>query len=87
MYVTDDLDGNTELLLANILYFKGDWLMEFNENNTKNLCFYSKPNMCTEVSMMNLEAKLKHGYISNINSQAIELPYKVIYFSKSLVLQ
>lgn len=80
--VADDFDETTELLLANVLYFKGDWSMEFNESNTKPQCFYTKPKLCESVNMMNLEGKLKHGYIANINSQAIELVYKVILFSK-----
>lgn len=56
--------------------------MEFNENNTKPQCFYTKQKLCTNINMMNLEGNLNHGYIQNINSQAIELVYKVI-FSKS----
>lgn len=80
--VADDFDGTTELFLANVLYFKGDWLVEFNESNTKPQCFFTKPKICQNVNMMNLEGKLKHGYIANINSQAIELIYKVILYSK-----
>lgn len=52
--------------------------MEFNESNTKKLCFYTKPNICKEISLMNLQAKIKYGYISDVNAQVIELLYKVI---------
>lgn len=83
-YVTDDFDGNTELLLANVLYFKGDWLVEFNESNTETRCFHTKSNMCENVSMMHLEDQIKYRYISDINAQVIELLYKV--FGK-LILQ
>ncbi|VVC44583.1 Serpin domain,Serpin, conserved site [Cinara cedri] len=82
----DDFDGNTELLLANVLYFNGDWLVEFNISNTKNACFYSKPNTCTEVNMMNLRDKIKYGYISDMNSHAIELPYKDTNMSMIVLL-
>lgn len=75
--VSDDVDRNTELLLANVIYFKGNWLVEFNESNTKTQCFFSKPNNCTNVNMMNVQDKIKYGYISDINAQAIELLYKV----------
>lgn len=60
-----------------MLYFKGDWLVEFNENKTKYQCFYSKSNVCVEVSMMNLQSDVNYGYISDISAQAIEIPYKV----------
>lgn len=75
---SDDFDGNSELSLANVLYFKGDWLVEFNESNTKKLCFYTKPNVCKEINIMNLQDKIKYGYISDINAQVFELLYKVI---------
>lgn len=83
-YVTDDFNGNTELLLANVLYFKGDWLVEFNESNTETLCFHTKSNICENVSMMHLEDQIKYRHISDINAQVIELLYKV--FGK-LILQ
>lgn len=51
--------------------------MRFNESNTKNQCFYTKPNMCIEVSMMNLQNEIRYAYISDINAQVIELLYKV----------
>ncbi|VVC24384.1 Serpin domain,Serpin, conserved site [Cinara cedri] len=82
----DDFDGTTELLLANVLYFKGDWLVEFNESKTKSQCFYTKQKLCTNVNMMNLEYKLKHGYIININAQAVELVYKDENFSMIVIL-
>ncbi|CAI6364777.1 unnamed protein product [Macrosiphum euphorbiae] len=82
----DDFDGNTELLLTNVLYFKGDWLVKFDENSTKKQCFYTKPSMCTEVSMMNLQNHLGYGYIPDIKAQVIELLYKDINFSMLILL-
>lgn len=70
-------------MLANVLYFKGDWLIEFNESSTKKECFYTKPNMCIDVSMMNLQNQIRYGYVSDINAQVIELLYKV---SKNILL-
>lgn len=82
----DDFDGNTELLLANVLYFKGDWLIEFNESSTKKECFYTKPNMCIDVSMMNLQNQIRYGYVSDINAQVIELLYKDTNFCMLVLL-
>ncbi|XP_022170552.1 uncharacterized protein LOC111033912 [Myzus persicae] len=82
----DDFDGNTELLLANVLYFKGDWLVEFNESSTKKQCFYTKPSMCSEVSMMNLQNQIGYGYISDIKAQIVELLYKDTNFSMLILL-
>lgn len=52
--------------------------MEFNTSDTKNACFFSKPNTCTDVNMMNLRHTINYGYISDMNAQVIELLYKVI---------
>lgn len=75
--VIDDFDGNTELLLANVLYFKGNWFVEFNENETTIKCFYTKPSFCTEVNMMYLQNQLRYGYITDIKGHAVELLYEV----------
>lgn len=66
--------------MANVLYFKADWLYEFNESHTKDQCFYSKPDVCNTVNMMQAQLKIKFAYISDINAKAIELPYTVIIF-------
>lgn len=77
MCITDDFDRSTELLLANALYFKGDWLVKFNKSNTKSLSFFNKPGVSEIVSMMYLEDKIRYNYNTDINSQVIELFYKV----------
>lgn len=59
------------------MYFKGNWFVEFNENDTKIECFYTKPGICTKVNMMNLENQLRYGYIIDMNAHAIELLYEV----------
>ncbi|XP_060838145.1 uncharacterized protein LOC132920091 [Rhopalosiphum padi] len=82
----DDFDGNTELLLANVLYFKGDWFVEFNESSTKKECFYTNPNMCSEVNMMNLQDQIRYGHVSDINAQVVELLYKDTNFCMLVLL-
>ncbi|XP_050443090.1 uncharacterized protein LOC126847092 [Adelges cooleyi] len=82
----DDFTGDTDLLLANILYFKGDWLVQFNESLTEIQCFYTKPNLCTEASMMYLQDIIKYGEISDIGAQVVELPFKDENFTMVLLL-
>lgn len=52
--------------------------MEFNESNTKNLCFFAKPTVCEEVNMMYLESQIRYRHVSDINAQLVELLFKVI---------
>lgn len=59
--------------------------MEFNESNTKKSCFYTKPNVCKEISLMNLEDKIKYEYVSDINAQVFELLYKVIQIAAIII--
>ncbi|XP_050519956.1 uncharacterized protein LOC126893625 [Daktulosphaira vitifoliae] len=82
----DDFNGDTELLFANILYFKGDWLYQFNESATDNQCFYTSLNLCTECSMMKLQNNIRYSEISDIGAQAIELPFKDENFTMFLLL-
>lgn len=60
--------------------------MKFNENSTKKQCFYTKPSMCIEASMMNLQNQIGYGYIPDIKAQIIELLYKVIKYYKKVIL-
>lgn len=56
--------------------------MEFNESSTKKECFYTNPNMCSEVNMMNLQDQIRYGHVSDINAQVVELLYKVSKHNK-----
>jgi len=59
--------------LINTLYFKGQWLDEFNENNTKQKDFYVNKDLKIDVAMMNSEKQ--RNYFESEEVQIIELNY------------
>lgn len=71
--VESPLDPNLVTYLLNAIYFKGDWLYEFDEELTKKEDFYLKDGTKAEVSMMSLTEELR--YMENDLFQAVQLPY------------
>jgi len=71
----DDVDSLTRLVLVNAVYFKGDWLEKFNSSLTENDDFHVSANEVTKVDLMYMKEEFVHGTNSELNCQAIELPY------------
>ncbi|MCD4760365.1 serpin family protein [bacterium] len=70
------IDSLTRLVLTNAVYFKGDWVKQFNEDNTKDKNFRVTPNNTVKIPMMKYtgdEAEFK--YAEDNNTQIIELLY------------
>jgi len=70
-----DIDSLTRLILVNAIYFKGDWLTKFDINGTRDDDFHISANESVKVKMMNMKSKFFYGVSSELNAQAIELPY------------
>ena len=81
------IDTLTYMVLTNAIYFKGEWIYDFNENDTKKATFHS-PGGDVEVDMMGmkLEDDNKIPYYLGDGVQALELPYKGDELSMVLVL-
>ena len=73
-HIINNIDILTQLLLVNVLYFKGTWLKKFGEKTTKKKYFLNYDNTKVEVDTM-------YKYFENImfyednNVQIISLPY------------
>ncbi len=68
------LDQFTRLVLCNAIYFKGDWLSQFDKKKTKDADFYISKNEIIKVPMMSQESKFKFKDFGNFS--AIDLPYE-----------
>ena len=68
------LNADTRMVLVNAIYFKADWLTQFDANDTHDAPFHLLDGSETQVKMM---SNGLHGipYASDDGYQAVELPY------------
>lgn len=71
---SSDLDETTRLVLANSIYFKGEWEKKFDPNDTAPDFFYASNDAQIEIEMM--EQEKDFDYMENDEVQVVELPYK-----------
>merc|ERR1712096_468606 len=83
----DFLTEYTKMVLVNAMYFKGDWVHQFAEKDTKKQSFYVKEDMPVDVDMMhNDRSKFKMYECKELQAKTIELPYKGDRVSMYVVL-
>lgn len=82
--IIDDIPNHIVMYLINALYFQGDWLTQFDPDDTRMAEFYLESGETTEVDMMHREGQFA-TYLSNEVSM-IELPYGDSLFSMTVVL-
>ncbi|XP_060949725.1 leukocyte elastase inhibitor-like [Limanda limanda] len=70
------VDNMTRLVLVNAIYFKGTWNKKFSEDDTKDAQFRINKNETKPVKMMSQETKFPYSFISEVNCQVLEIPYK-----------
>jgi serpin B len=81
------VDAITRLVLTNAIYFKGNWLIQFNKNNTKEKDFRASPERIVKARMMSLsgeKAVFRYGETDAL--QILELPYAGRELSMLLLL-
>lgn len=69
----EDVDKTTKLLLANAVYFQGDWAVPFDERDTKLAPFYFEKYHFEPVNMMHSLAQF--SYIEDEQIQGVILPF------------
>ena len=74
----------TVAVLTNAVYFKGDWRMPFEVQNTTEQPFYNPMGTSTKVKMMQLESYFR--YAEDKQVQVVQLPYKGDDLSMLVVL-
>ncbi len=65
---------DTRLVLTNAIYFKGDWLYQFDKKNTRDKKFNLADGSTIKTPFMNFEGAL--NYAENDLAKMIRLPYK-----------
>lgn len=68
------LDALTRLVLTNAIYFKGDWALQFDVNQTREAPFSVSADKRVNVPLMHQKEKFK--YAQTETHQMLELPYK-----------
>uniref|UniRef100_A0A668ULV6 Serpin domain-containing protein n=1 Tax=Oreochromis aureus TaxID=47969 RepID=A0A668ULV6_OREAU len=69
------VNADTRLALVNAVYFKGNWMNTFDEENTEEMPFKVKQNETVPVQMMHQKEQLPYNYIADHDLQILELPY------------
>jgi len=89
--VTDkDITSDLVMILLNAIYFKGQWQYEFDPKRTKQADFRTSDKKTVPVQMMSLSGAFRAGYVPDLGSKMIELPYRnsslymVIYLPEKL---
>jgi serpin B len=68
------VNNMTRLVLTNAIYFKGDWVKQFDKKRTKDEDFTVSANQKVKTPLMYL--KTRFGYADDATLQALVMPYK-----------
>jgi len=80
------IDSMTALVIANAIYFKGDWDEQFDRESTRKGDFHVSQDEEIKVDLMFRNDKFNIGYSEELGAKSIELPYKGKELSMLLVL-
>ncbi len=81
------INYNTKLVLTNAIYFKGDWVLQFDKKKTEEADFKVSPDKTIKVQMMSLTGdKAKFNYAETEELQILEMPYEGNELSMLVIL-
>ncbi|XP_062925675.1 leukocyte elastase inhibitor-like [Mobula hypostoma] len=72
----DAITSSTVLVLVNAIYFKGKWNHKFQEKNTYVTKFKMNKEESKSVNMMFQKGNFNFGYIDELKTKVLELPYE-----------
>jgi serpin B len=78
-------DDSTRLYITNAIYFKGDWIHQFNKDRTIDDNFIVNKETIVKVPMMT-NSQDKYPYFANQNLQILEMPYEGEELSMLIIL-
>ncbi|EDV59230.1 serine protease inhibitor 42Dd [Drosophila erecta] len=71
-----DLNPDTSAFLVNAIYMKGQWVFDFQADQTHEADFQVSPDKIIQVKMMTLSASLFSADLEDLDAKVIELPYR-----------
>ena len=78
---------DTRLVLTNAIYFKGEWVLQFDKKKTREADFKVSPEKTVKVQMMGLTGdKAKFNYAKTWELQILEMPYEGDELSMLVIL-
>lgn len=81
----EQLSDDLFMILANVLYFKGQWACPFDSKMTKEATFHNEDGSCSTVRMMNSK-EMGYEEVKGDGFHALKLPYGNEGFSMTVVL-
>nr|QIR83411.1 serpin 4 [Locusta migratoria] len=78
------LSSFTQMVIANAVYFKGDWVTQFEKTNTSPMPFHSEK--ATNVDMMIVKDRFRYTDLPQLDSQVLLMPYKGDRFCMMVLL-
>ncbi|XP_012539062.1 serine protease inhibitor 3/4 isoform X4 [Monomorium pharaonis] len=82
----DEVSGDTALVLANAVYFKGKWAHEFDPKATTDRPFHIDANTVKNVPTMFRKGNYKYVELPEYDAKCIELPYANKEISMVIIL-
>ena len=83
-HIIDQLDPLTYMLIINVVYFKGEWAIQFEKNLTRKNIFYNFNKKQKNIDTMEITSYF--NYFEDSNLQAVELRYKTKSISALIIL-
>lgn len=82
----NSIDQLTRMVLTNAIYFKGDWLSQFDPADTTDKTFHVNGDQEFTVPTMTFDGEVEMNYYEDDDLQALELPYSGDELSMLLLL-
>ena len=71
------VSSSTKMVLVNAIYFKGNWLTEFDKSKTQKDTFTLESNETVQADMMTLKAEFSHGYFKDVQARVLKVRYLI----------